>query len=610
MGESSIRLHLGAVDGLRALACLLIAGFHAQWWMAQLVRDQEATETHVSLILGGTFIVVDIFFAITGFLTARSLFRHSIVLTSVFDVCDRSSACCSGWYANTRRRFWRIMPPLAVVLGAAAVAFGPHDQTWPRVYLRSETNQAISELFAPSLEYQGGGLAWWWTHLVHVSSLAPVGGFLMHGWSLSVQYLWFLTFPAVWAVLGLSKGSRLAWFVGLCAVGHAAMRLWMWQTLAAYPLPSPMAKFAQFSFYTSAAARIFPCALGAAVAWLLERELATVHWLRHDVGAAATATRVLATSSVIVVGGLNVVWEHTHGHPGGGGPAWQQGAAYTLCHPGGLLTAVAMAWLLLAAVADVPLLWPPHASSVSRKSDTVASSVPLSMFTRAMLWRAWLPLSAASYWFYLLHPAVFSLAMPRPHFLLPVSQARVPVPPGYGLAVTPADYSMQLQPRSPLHPHSVPTIAAVTNAGLQAGWVPPYQAHWLVDEAVRAGLAEAPRVSQLARLTDMGAVMGGLVLVSALLALGLRSALELPSGRAVRAAPAWLLGAVSWAVDAYHGVLLVALPLAHVSVNAVWLLFLNAAAEAGTERALRAAGQNASIAALAEHSAYDLRWRQ
>jgi hypothetical protein len=223
--------------------------------------------------------------------------------------------------------------------------------------------------------------------------------------------------------------------------------------------------------------------------------------------------------------------------------------------------------------------------------------------------QSWKPLTASSYWLYLLHPVLFSLAMPRPHLFLPASQARIPLPKGYGLAVSPADYAMQIRPRSDLHPHSLPSIEAVTNASAQSGWIPQYQDHWLTRHAAEAGLATGAAVSWTARQADTVLVVGGLLVVATLLAAGLHFAVERPAAKLMRMLPPAALRVVSWLIDLYHGILLVALPVAHVVVNVTWLLSLSGATEPALEQALREAAFNTSQASLAEHYAHDSQWR-
>jgi len=585
--------HLAATDGIRAVASVLIALFHGRWWLAQLVRDHEAVATPSSWLLGSLYVVVDVFLALSGYLTARSLLKAPEAAPIL---------------APLRSRAWRVLPPLCVVMAAAAALFWG-DRTWPRSYTRSEVNQHYAEAFVPGKEWQTTALASWPAHLVHLSSLVPVGGFLMHGWSVAVQYLCWLLSPVFCRACGLGRGSRLPWLVAALAAVHAALRAWMWTRLATFGAPSPLAKYLQFSFYVSAPARALAFVLGAGVAWMVRRRPGAVRWLRSG-APGALAVRAAGWSCLAASVAVNVVWEHWRGHPGGGGDGADQAAVYVLLHPGGALTSVGWTWLLLAVVADVPLLGAAPdrpADAEPRPGSAAPAATPL---TRCLSSRLFAPLSRASYWLYLLHPVLFSVLLPRPHALMPASRLRIPVPVGYGLATTHASYAAASG--HPLHPASSPSAAAVTLPSAQQGWVPAEQSHWLVAEAARRGLQEGPPLLAWASAADWAAVLAAAVAASALLAVGLEAAVERPAAALLRRlwaaspAPAW---ASAGLLDTYHGILILVLPVAHALAHAVWLTQISGDVEPALVDDLRASLANATRHAQAEAVAHAARWR-
>lgn len=81
-----------ALDGLRGVAILLVIFSHA----------------HVPLF-GGAFLGVDLFFVLSGFLITALLLR------------ERASTGGLGYWRFYRRRFLRLMPALALFLGAYVV---------------------------------------------------------------------------------------------------------------------------------------------------------------------------------------------------------------------------------------------------------------------------------------------------------------------------------------------------------------------------------------------------------------------------------------------------------------------------------------------------------
>jgi peptidoglycan/LPS O-acetylase OafA/YrhL len=505
---------LRGIDSLRVACSLAIAVFHSQWWLSMFLRDQEAVRTPGQWVASSLYFVVDAFFVLTGFLSARSLLSEP----------SSDDSWTQRFAVPLRKRFWRIMPPYTLTILVALWLFWG-DRTWPRAYMRSEVNQVLSETFTPGMEWQGTSIQSWWTHLVHLSGLAPVGGFLVHAWSIGIQYLFWLWAPVLWNCLGLSRGNRVPLAFAGWTVLHAAIRWGMWSKLSQFSEPTAMCKYLHFSFYTSIFARSYAIGCGALLAWLHKRG-ATCPPLLHLAGGAALTAVFVA----------NIFWEHAFGHPEQV-PGWYQPWFYVLGKPGSLLSSLASSWLVWVFL--------------SAPDPPVAVS----------------QLAQSSYWFYLIHPVVYVLLFSRPHALLPSSSLALPVPTGYGLGVSHRDYNI-LNASSPLSPWSSPSIDAVTDASKQAGWIPPEQHHWLSQ-------AKPHHTTASVSGSEFWLSTVTAIAVASLLALSLERSVEQTATAVFRRVySSWplLVPVIDTLVDAYNVALLVLLPLIHMGVHIVWFL--------------------------------------
>ena len=185
------------IDGLRAIAVLLVVGFHA--WP--------------SLIPGG-YIGVDVFFVISGFLIAGIIVR---------ELADGRFSL-AGFY---RRRARRILPALCVTLLASLVL------GW---YV----------LLAPDFEALGRHVLGAIFFVANFQLLGDVGYFdpaaeakpLLHLWSLAVEEQFYLTFPFM---LWFAWRRRVSIPALLAGVGAGSLLLYGWlhgqQPAAAFYLP-------------------------------------------------------------------------------------------------------------------------------------------------------------------------------------------------------------------------------------------------------------------------------------------------------------------------------------------------------------------------------------
>lgn len=160
------------LDGLRALAALVVLAFHAQLPG-----------------LGGGFIGVDVFFVLSGFVITRKL-RNSIE-------AEGRIALASFW----RDRLIRLCPALLLML-VVFVAVGPW--LYPSADLTRE----------------------FWLSALYLSDYAKAFGdvpdYTAHSWSLAVEMQFYLAWPFV--VIALHRRSRLA--VAALLVLFVAASLW------------------------------------------------------------------------------------------------------------------------------------------------------------------------------------------------------------------------------------------------------------------------------------------------------------------------------------------------------------------------------------------------
>jgi len=592
--------NLKTLDGIRAWAAILIAGFHGICWIIMLIRDGEKLNMGGQWFASSLLVIVDLFFVLTGLLAALPLVKKGDAPR------DPSSACsCLELFglrlAPLRRKFWRITPPYFTIIAIAAVAFAG-DKTWPRAYTRSEGLHRIDELFGPGNDWQGTSLEALWANLVHMNSLTAYAGFLIHTWSLGLQYLFWLTLPSLWSVLGLGRGNRLPALVAVIGVAHAAFRLAMWAKLRTFGGATDLSGFLHFSFYTAFGARMLALWLGVLIAWALHRAPALLRRLRGG-SAAAWAVRLGGPACLAVVLAGNTLWENSLGHPEEYG-GWHQAVFYVMAKPGGVLSCLGFAWIVLAAVIDSPLLVPAAAATEPEGAP------PASSLTSCLSARWLRPISSASYWLYLLHPIVFAIGMSAPHFLMPASEARLPVPTGYGLGVLrPA---MRLENwRDPLSPWQRPPVSLTVNDTAAFGWRTHEQDHWLMRHAQSLGLEQGPRMGTWGLAASGWAVVVLGVAASYILALALQLLVE-PAGQAAMKA-LWQVPGVAWAADAlvdtYNIALFLALPAMHIFAHGIWFVMVGPDMEGALLGKVKSDALNNSIASMAQRAAAELRVR-
>jgi peptidoglycan/LPS O-acetylase OafA/YrhL len=176
--------YIATLDGWRAIAVLLVIAAHA----SRLMRE---THTSIGAHLASFFehggFGVDIFFALSGYLICTLLLREQ----------DRNSIDLWGFY---RRRFFRIVPPMAAYL-AAVIALG-------LLGLVKVSQPEIAAVLLFCRNYVGGA---WYTG---------------HFWSLGVEEHFYIVVPLILAFCSLRNALKIAFAT---ALGCAVIRFIEWK---------------------------------------------------------------------------------------------------------------------------------------------------------------------------------------------------------------------------------------------------------------------------------------------------------------------------------------------------------------------------------------------
>jgi len=169
MGARTTIAHEPALDGLRAIAVLLVVAFHA--------RAPGAGQWPTSGYVG-----VDVFFVLSGYLIT-SLLRAELDAGGRIDLL--------GFY---RRRFIRLAPPLLAMLAAyLAIA----STAWP------DTPSHGSDALRAG---------------AYISNFGAPLAFLGHTWSLSVEWQFYLLWPVVLPlIIRLRRPGLILWLLYVAA---------------------------------------------------------------------------------------------------------------------------------------------------------------------------------------------------------------------------------------------------------------------------------------------------------------------------------------------------------------------------------------------------------
>lgn len=250
------------IQGLRALAVLLVITFHAK------------------LPLPGGFVGVDIFFVISGYVITRKLLR---------EWCEHGYLRFGAFYL---RRFLRLTPALAVLVCAVALMSLALQNPFGAQQSTARTGIGAMLISANYVISHAAG--------DYFSADAKTNP-LLNTWSLSVEEQFYLFFPAL-LLLGLLQSRRYQWapvlLIGVVAAGSFALSC-AW-SFGAPPIGSLVVYFggpASFAFYSSIA-RAWEFALGALLALTCHR-IPTLG-RRHSTAIALLGMGMLAASALLI----------------------------------------------------------------------------------------------------------------------------------------------------------------------------------------------------------------------------------------------------------------------------------------------------------------------
>lgn len=214
-------MHIPQIQGLRALAAILIIIFHAKF-------------------ISGGFIGVDIFYVISGYLITGLLLRE-IYSTGKLDL--------QSFY---QRRIKRLLPTSFFVLSITSVAGFLVLPTVTR-------NEFGRDLFAAASYISNYFFAWWQNDYQNLNATPSP---FIHFWSLAVEEQFYLVWPIF--IIFLSKYGKKIVFLGIAIATSLSLLLSIHQTQS-----SPI-----WAFY-SLSTRAWELGIGALLLFL------PAHLLKH-----------------------------------------------------------------------------------------------------------------------------------------------------------------------------------------------------------------------------------------------------------------------------------------------------------------------------------------
>ncbi|SFB52153.1 Peptidoglycan/LPS O-acetylase OafA/YrhL, contains acyltransferase and SGNH-hydrolase domains [Rhizobium sp. NFR07] len=256
--------YLDFVDGIRALAVVLVLWFHIS-----------------NTTLTGGYVGVDVFFVISGFLITR--------------IClSKNFSFGSFWYARCRR----ILPAYLATMVVAGILSSV-------ILLPDEAAQAARSLFAAPFMLQNFVF---WKQTSYFSPTLETNPFL-HTWTLAVEWQFYLALPLLTMVLRHRHG--LLW-AALVVVFVASFVLSVWgaiykPTPTFYLVPFRAWEFLIGSFIAMTSTRLLPGAIlssAVSVAGLIAIVFAAVVFTSKTIFPGFTALLPCLGAGALIWGGL------------------------------------------------------------------------------------------------------------------------------------------------------------------------------------------------------------------------------------------------------------------------------------------------------------------
>lgn len=218
-------MRIKEIQGLRALAVLLVIAFHAKF-------------------LPGGFIGVDIFYVISGYLITGLLLR---------ELGETGSISLANFYS---RRIRRLLPSTFLVLIVTAVM--------SFVVMPSSARSNLGRNIVAAALYVSNYVFAWWQN--DYQNLGATPSPIIHFWSLAVEEQFYLVWPLL-ILMAARTGRKMKVFKVLTAVTLASFALSFFATT----------RFPIWSFY-SLPTRAWELGLGALVVFLRDYPLAFRRW--------------------------------------------------------------------------------------------------------------------------------------------------------------------------------------------------------------------------------------------------------------------------------------------------------------------------------------------
>ena len=178
--------HFSALDGIRAMAALLLVAFHSYVCVAHAAGEPAINTQvgHIQWLFDRSWIGVDIFFALSGFLIGRILFLQLLL----------EGRIRFKWFYV--RRAFRIFPAYYTVLTLSLLAFA-HVQMFQFIYRGATWIELLQRSPANYLylsNYLHGG---------------TVPNALALSWSLCIEEHFYLLIPGMLALVFKTLGGRI-----------------------------------------------------------------------------------------------------------------------------------------------------------------------------------------------------------------------------------------------------------------------------------------------------------------------------------------------------------------------------------------------------------------